>query len=157
MSHATSDWIKSARGTYSGGAAACDTMANRRKWERYAVAEDQAWLGWWEGRVYRKSPAVMLDISEGGARVVAQTAPPRRATVWVCIAGAHKTEWIEASVLGVTKGSDGSSELRMAFREVCPYAFFEVAVYGYPAQLELAPTRQATATVQSAPSVRGWW
>ena len=155
MSHATTIWTDSALGTPS--IAACDTTANRRIWERYAVAEDQAWLGWWEGRVYRKSPAIMLDISEGGARLVAETAPPRRATVWVCIAGRHKTEWIEASVLGVSRDDDGSSVIRMAFREACPYAFFEVAVYGYPAQIELTPTRQPVEACPTDPSGRDWW
>src|SRR5579871_6023635 len=106
------------------------TATNRRQFERYTTAEDQAWLGWWEGRIYRKSPATLLNISQGGVKVIAEVPPPRRSTVWICLDGPRRTEWVEAEVLQVTRLVDGTAQVRMAFREICPYTFFEVAVYG---------------------------
>ena len=99
--------------------------------ERYAASEDQAWLGWWEGRVYRKSPATLLNISHGGAKLIAEVTPPRRSTVWICLDGPRRTEWIEAGVLSVARLQDQSAVVRVLFREICPYTFFEVAVYGH--------------------------
>jgi hypothetical protein len=106
--------------------------ANRRQTERFAPAGDQAWLGWWEGQTYRKSPATLIDISEGGVKLIAANAPPRRSTSWICLEGVHRTEWVEAEVLEVLRRPDGSAQVRMVFRELCPYSFFEVAVYGIP-------------------------
>lgn len=107
------------------------TEANRRQHERYPTAEDQAWLGWWEGRTYRRSPATLIDISQGGAKIIAEIAPPRRSTVWICLDGPRRTEWVEAEVIEVIRLRDNTAEVRMAFREICPYTFFEVAVYGH--------------------------
>jgi hypothetical protein len=117
----------------------------RRQYERYPSAEDQAWLGWWEGRVYRRSPAMLIDISQGGAKVVSEIPPPRRSTIWMCIDGPRRTEWVEAEVVEVVRLDDGTAQVRMAFREVCPYAFFEVAVYGFPERVTATSARSATA------------
>ena len=113
-----------------------DLMLNRRGSERFAVAEDQAWLGWWEGRIFRKTPATLLDISQGGAKLTVEFSPPRRSTVWVCLEGPRQTAWVEGVMLDAVKLPDGHAEIRMAFREVCPYSFFEVAVFGDPAASE---------------------
>jgi hypothetical protein len=110
---------------------ATQTVPNRRQSERYAPADDQAWLGWWEGEIYRKSPATLVDISQGGVKVIALLAPPRRSTTWICLEGLHRTEWVEAEVLEVLRRPDGAAQVRMVFREICPYTFFEVAVYGF--------------------------
>jgi hypothetical protein len=115
-----------------GGPAPTTADIDRRGSERFAPAQDQAWIGWWEGRVYRKSRATLLDISQGGARAVAEASPPRRATVWICLDGPNRTEWVEAEVLEVRRMPDGSALVRMAFRELCPYTFFEATLNGLP-------------------------
>lgn len=113
----------------------CVAGPNRRQWERSTVTEDQAWIGWWEERLYRKSPAALLDISQGGVRLASEFAPPCRSTAWVCLSGQRKTEWVEGTVLEVRRHPTGTFEVRLAFREICPYAFFEVAVYGFPTMI----------------------
>lgn len=125
---------------------------NRRQFERYASAEDQAWIGWWEGRIYRKSPATLLDISQGGAKLVAESSPPRRATIWICLDGPMRTEWVEAEALEVTRLRDGSARVRVAFREICPYTFFEVAVHGFSE----TPSRTSADAVAAAAHRVGW-
>jgi hypothetical protein len=107
-------------------------VPNRRETERFGPADDQAWLGWWEGRIYRKSPATLINISQGGVKLIAVTAPPRRSTTWICLEGMHQTEWVEGQVLEVSRRPDGFADVRLGFCELCPYAFFEVAVYGFP-------------------------
>jgi hypothetical protein len=120
---------------------------------RYAAAEDQAWLGWWEGRIYRKSPATLVDISHGGAKVIAEIPPPRRSSIYICLDGEHRTEWVEAEVLEVIRLPDKTAQVRMAFRELCPYSFFEVAVFGR----SRAATRISAKNVTALASSRVGW
>jgi hypothetical protein len=127
-------------------------LSDRRKSERFAASEDQAWVGWWEGRLFRKSPATLHDVSQGGAKLVADVAPPRRATTWVCLDGPHRSEWVEATTVEVMKLDDGTVSIRLAFREICPYTFFEVAIYGHPSTEE---SGQFAAVVD--PAGRNWW
>ncbi len=115
---------------FSGSGEIAISAANRRSSERHAAAEDQAWIGWWEGRLFRKSPATLVDISQGGSKLVAEYPPPRRSAIWICVAGRHTTEWIEGEALEVSRQPDNTAVVRVKFREVCPYAFFEVVVYG---------------------------
>ncbi len=125
---------------------------NRRQHERYAAAEDQAWLGWWEGRIYRRSPSTLINISHGGAKLIAELPPPRRSSVWVCLDGPRRTEWIEAEVIQVIRRPDQSAEVRIAFRELCPYTFFEVAVYGFSDAVPMTSGRALTAAARRV----GW-
>jgi hypothetical protein len=117
----------------------------QRQHVRYAAAEDQAWLGWWEGRTYRKSPATLMDISHGGSKAIAEIPPPRRSTIWICLDGPRRTEWIEAEVLEVVRRRDNTAEVRMKFREICPYSFFEAAVFGHRESRMHASSRGAMA------------
>jgi hypothetical protein len=107
-----------------------ELSANRRQSERHAAAEDQAWIGWWEGRLYRKARALLVDISHGGLKLISESPPPRKTSIWICVAGAHETEWVEGETLEVIRRNDGTGEVRVKFREVCPYAFFEVVAFG---------------------------
>jgi hypothetical protein len=134
-------------------ARAVSSATENRRHPRYAPAEDEAWLGWWEGRLYRKSPASLVDISVGGAKVVAELAPPRRSTAWICLDGPRRTDWVEAEILEIIRLADGTAEVRMAFREVCPYTFFEVAVFGHPRDQIDTSARAVTA---AAAHRAGW-
>jgi hypothetical protein len=127
-------------------------LSDRRQSERYSASEDQAWVGWWEGRLFRKSPATLMDISQGGAKLIADAAPPRRATTWVCLEGPHRSEWVEGMAVEVTKFDNGTACIRLAFREICPYSFFEVAIYGQPSAEE---SGQFAAVAD--PAGRNWW
>ncbi len=133
------------------GRSSTDLVRDRRRAERYAAAEDQAWIGWWEGRLYRKAPAVLVDISLGGAKLIVENGPPRRVTVWICVAGSCKTEWVEGVSVDVTRNLSGSAEVRIAFREPCPYAFFKVVVYGVGSD-----SVEAAANKVADPQGRNW-
>ena len=104
--------------------------SDRRNSQRFVPIEDQAWLGWWEGEEYRKTPATIIDLSQGGSKLVVRDSPPRRSAAFVCLAGPNRTDWIQGGVLEVRRLSSGESEVRIAFVELCPYSFFEVAILG---------------------------
>lgn len=124
------------------GRSSMQLMENRRQSHRHAAATDQAWVGWWEGRLYRKSLAMLVDISEGGIKLISETPPPRRSPIWICVAGNHQTEWVEGVTLAVTPNIDGSAEVRVAFREACPPAFFEVVAHGFGSSTgDIEPSR----------------
>jgi len=108
-------------------------QSNRRNSDRYIPAEDRAWLGWWEGSVFRTTEAELQNISKGGVLVRTALQPPRRSNVWICLEGPRRTEWVEGKVLDVAREQDKSATVRIMFDEICPYAFFEVAVYGWSA------------------------
>jgi hypothetical protein len=127
-------------------------LSDRRQSERFSASEDQAWVGWWEGRLFRKSPATLINISQGGAMIVAGVAPPRRATAWVCLEGPNRSEWVEGMAIEVTKLDDGTASVRLAFRELCPYSFFEVAIYGPP-----SPEESGQFAAVADPAGRNWW
>jgi hypothetical protein len=114
----------------TGRATPVPSPENLRKHKRYAPVENEAWLGWWEGPAYRKSAATLVDISNGGAKVIAEIPPPRRSTIWICLDGQRRTEWVETQVVEVRLLPDNTAQVRMAFRELCPYSFFEAAVFG---------------------------
>ena len=123
------------------GGATVAIAGDRRKDERYSAADDRAWVGWWEGRIYRKSPAALVDISEGGARLVAEFGPPSRATAWVCVDGPHRTEWVEGVAVEVARLVDGTAAVHLAFRDACPAAFFMIALRvraRFPLELDCA-------------------
>lgn len=137
MSHNSRETAERAHGRSS-----MQLMDNRRQSARHAAATDQAWIGWWEGRLYRKSLAVLVDISAGGIKLIAETPPPRRSPIWICVAGNHQTEWVEGVSLEVTPNIDGSAEVRAAFRDACPSTFFEVVAYGFGTSSgEVGPSR----------------
>ncbi len=119
---------------------------NLRRHKRYTPSETEAWLGWWEGAIYRKSHAALVDISNGGAKVIAEIPPPRRSTIWICLDGLRRTEWVESQVIQVRLLLDNTAEVRMSFREICPYSFFEAAVFGRAESRVQTSARGVTAT-----------
>ncbi len=62
--------------------------------------------------------------------MIAEIPPPRRSTIWICLDGQRRTEWVETQVIEVRLLPDNTAQVRMAFRELCPYSFFEAAVFG---------------------------
>ena len=123
-------------------------QSNRRNNGRFVPMEDRAWLGWWDGPTFRAVEAVLLNISKGGVLVQAETPPPRRSVVWICLEGPRRTEWVEGKTLEVGKEriASSTSEIRIMFDDICPYAFFEVAVFGWQAALTapiISPCRDA--------------
>ena len=123
---------------------------DRRASSRFAVVHEQAWIGWWDDAVWHELPARLLNLSAGGLMLVSLGAPSTSEKAWICLDGAHRTEWIEGVVLAQRFLPSGERELRLRFSEVCPYAFFDLAIYG-----DHTPPAGADDNDDSHP--RAWW
>lgn len=105
----------------------------RRSVCRYPVSIDSAWLGWWEGQVFRSSPAKIIDISLRGVRLHVKKIPAKVETTWFGPPGVtpqSQEEWLEARVVGIRKRFLGPREVRLTFRKPFPYETFKTVVYG---------------------------
>src|SRR6516165_5931535 len=49
----------------------------RRSVCRYAVVQDSAWIGWWEGQAFQSTTAKIVDISLRGALLNVESFPPK--------------------------------------------------------------------------------
>ena len=104
----------------------------RRESPRYPVGEALAALGWWQGSEYRTCPAMILDLSHSGARIIASAARPEVGqSTWLCVAGDPPSEWIAARVVSAQKITGKSALARLAFLEPCPYEVFKRVVPGF--------------------------
>lgn len=106
-------------------------VAESRSAERYPAFGASIQLGWWEGAEFRTVAGLLKDISRCGAAALAEAAPPRDAKVMFRLSGALHTEWVEASVIEVTKNRwfrRVPRQVRMQFLEPCPYHVFQAAI-----------------------------
>jgi hypothetical protein len=127
----------------------------RRSVYRYSVVQDNAWLGWWEGRAFQSTAAKIVDLSLRGALFTVDAFPPKDQPVWMCPPGiASNEEWIEVKVIGAKKRLFGPREVRVTFRKVFPYEIFKAVVYG-PDILN-APVLQPPWMPEEAEE-RDWW
>jgi hypothetical protein len=110
--------------------AACDE--DRRSACRYAVVQNHAWLGWWEGKEFRHIPVVISDISLRGAMLTVEKLPTTP-SVWFCppsLSLSAPKVWLEARVIEVRKRLMGPRRMRIIFRKSFPYEIFKAVVYG---------------------------
>ena len=108
-------------------AAASETpWVDRRSHERMPAAANTANLEWWQGGSYRSSAARLVDISEGGAMLVAEQIPSLSQDLWLRLEGPVETHWIGGQVVRVA----GTHDMAIAFDRPCPRDFFESAVLG---------------------------
>lgn len=123
------------------------TNDDRRSTPRYAPAQDQARLGWWDGGRFVSAEARLRDISSGGAALrVDHDSPPPPGSVWVCLAGAG--EWVATDLAGSSTSDNGACAVRLEFASVCPYEVFKAAVWGGTA----SPFPSPAPAVTSGPS-----
>src|SRR5438067_7945485 len=72
---------------------------DRRGVCRYSVVQTEAWLGWWEGQIFRSTSAHVVDISLRGCMMTVDKLPPKDHSVWFCPPGTTPSEWIEATLI----------------------------------------------------------
>jgi hypothetical protein len=126
----------------------------RRRVCRYAVVQDKAWLGWWEGQTFQSTAARIIDISLRGSHLTVETFPPKLDSVWFCPPGVSTTdEWIEVKVVDARKKIFGPREVRIEFRKAFPYEIFKALVYG-PDALK---THEVAHHVPLESGDRDWW
>jgi hypothetical protein len=74
----------------------------------------------------------VVDISQMGVVVLFDHVPRPAARIWLRLERPQPTDWVEVDLKGVTRSSQGSHPVRLAFRELCPYNLSKAAVYGRP-------------------------
>lgn len=123
-------------------------LEDRRKFPRYVPALDHAYLGWWEGEVFRTEPGWVENISCGGAALDVETDPGAGATVWLCVVGPERTVWVSARLL-----ERRGRIVRLEFLERFPHQLFRTVVWGLGAQEQTDATHgvgtEATAASDS--------
>jgi pSer/pThr/pTyr-binding forkhead associated (FHA) protein len=77
------------------------------------------------------SRALLLDISQTGMLILSETRPPAGLPIWLRLETPRVTEWVEVVVIGASIADDGGGahQVRLSFRDACPYDFFKVVVY----------------------------
>ncbi len=103
----------------------------RRLHERRDVVHNQAWIGWRSVSIWHEVPALLLNLSAGGLLLVSRGAPLNREKIWTCLDGKHRTDWVQGVVAAQRTLPSGDRELRVKFVELCPYAFYDIAIYGW--------------------------
>ncbi len=102
----------------------------RRLHERRDVVPNQAWIGWRHHSIWHEVPASLLNLSAGGLLLVSRGSPLNGDIIWTCLDGTHRTDWVEGVVAAQQSLPSGEREVRVKFVEICPYAFYDLAIYG---------------------------
>src|SRR3954463_12345241 len=88
-------------------------------------------LGWWDGPRFCTAAGLLKDISRSGAAALAEAAPPKGSPVMMRLNGSYPTDWVEATVIEVTKTRcfrRVPRQVRIQFLEPCPYDVFQAAI-----------------------------
>ncbi len=93
------------------------TPQERRQWTRYALRDARGKLSWGEGAEHSTCEMTVVNISGGGAAVLADLAPPADHTVWLRLESdfAETKPW---EVRLVASSVDTSGKLFLRFRFV---------------------------------------
>lgn len=108
---------------------------DRRLAQRYATnPRHEAALAWHDGNNHLTARAVLLDLSNSGARVCVGAIVPNQGHVWVRLVEPEHTDWVPATIVGCrARRKRQSSDVRLRFDKDCPYSFFKAAVNGFHA------------------------
>ncbi len=98
----------------------------RRKSPRSSAVANRAVLEWTEGSESRESPARLVDISGGGARLVAEGLPPLGQSVWFRLEQPAASGWVGARVVR----HDDSHGAGLEFANTCPFDVYHAATLG---------------------------
>ncbi|MFO0910973.1 MAG: PilZ domain-containing protein [Isosphaeraceae bacterium] len=112
-----------------------DEARDQRRSCRYEPVQSAIHLGWWDEPEFRSVPGGLRNLSTGGALLDAPVRPPQDESLWICMSGLPAGDWAEVRVVSVTPQprSDAPYQIRVAFREGCPYELFSQAVHGISA------------------------
>ncbi len=76
--------------------------SERRRSARHAVVEAQVWLGWKRPEAgFRTHPAILINLSRGGAYVFLDERPPRDQAVWICLGMPQPINYVEGRVVAI--------------------------------------------------------
>lgn len=100
--------------------------ADRRVAPRYPVVENRGQLAWNDKGQDRYCFVRVLNISQGGAEVVAEQVPVLGGPVWLRLASPSETGWVEGRVVRVKRGK----VIGLKFDAACSYDLFKTATHG---------------------------
>lgn len=112
----------------------------RRATPRHMPVERQAWIAWRAGCTADRVPALLLDISRGGAAVEVDREIQEDQLLQFGLAGAPSAEGIlEAKIVRSVTTRSGGHRLHLAFATTCPDDLLKRALFGTraPARLPL--------------------
>lgn len=102
----------------------------KRGTPRYGPAEAHVWFGWWQGPHFITNPALLINLSAGGALVQLVDAPSVARPLWLCLKAGALAKFAKASVLEVSPTRRGDHEVRLKFEGPCTSDFFTAAING---------------------------
>ena len=97
-----------------------DKDGERRVTSRYPASKSPVVIGWWVGSEFQTAEMVLKDISLSGAAAVTRTPPPDSDPIWLRLNDPAHADWVEATVVAITRRFWGPTLVRMKFREPCP-------------------------------------
>jgi PilZ domain len=102
------------------------TAPDRRRTARQEANGKTGTLEWSEGSRPRETGFRLLDFSQGGVRLAAESSPPAGHQVWIRLEEPAPTGWVSAKVIRVGE----SLEAGLAFSGCCPFEFRLAATLG---------------------------
>lgn len=103
---------------------------DRRRACRYPIADAPVFLGWWDGEEFKTTTALLLDLSMGGASVLAREATGV-GLVWLCPYHSAPSNWAEATAVAVERQRSSNPfrrrwfTVRLEFAGPCSYELFK--------------------------------
>ena len=107
-----------------------DEDGERRVTSRYPASKSPVMIGWWAGSEFQSAEMVLRDVSLSGASALTRTPPPDSDPIWLRLNDPAYADWVEATVVAITRRFWGPALVRMKFREPCPYEFYKAAIRG---------------------------
>ena len=111
---------------------------SRRKEERLSTVEDRLWVQWSENGECLGAAARLVNVSRGGAMLLSPRVFKVDQVIQLFLEFAEPEIHGKAKVLGVLEGKHGFNQVRVAFVNGCPEAFFQAAAFGFEAWLGLS-------------------
>jgi hypothetical protein len=108
------------------GVAMVTSCPDSRTSPRRSVLENRTRLEWCEGGEVYESAARLINLSEGGALLIAESPPPLGHVVWCRLEAPTPTDWIRANV--IRQGD--AREIGLSFPASCPDDFTLAATLG---------------------------
>jgi hypothetical protein len=105
------------------------TDGERRASPRLPAVQRSAWLGWWEDDEFLIAPAVLDNISRGGARLTIPKPIHIGQACWLCIGPPSPVVGVRSEVVGIAR-MRGGFEVRLAFTMECPETLYEIVAHG---------------------------
>ena len=108
----------------------------RRRSCRYLALHVDCHLGWWNDSTFEHRPAKLIDISMSGGMLTMDSKPAVAVgkPIWYRPVRIANDEWIEATLVSVTKPWLGSCRIRINFSSSFRFETFKAIVYGTPTE-----------------------